>query len=700
MTAGSSTPFISDHFAAFPNVINSGGTAITTSLCASDPCDPVTDAATAEYQISQADNIVVVVGHTTSDGGEGTDRTTVALPRMQAELIKNSIAPLAAKYHKKIVVWIQAKTMVDLSLFKDLPQVGAIVWTSFDGMYQGEAMASLLYNDTVTLEDGRTAVANFSGKLPLTWYSNVDAQLGPAAAPTRAIEDYRMTKAEGALCGRTYLYYQVSSDCAAPDYVFGQGLSYSHFAYGAPTLSSSTITPNQSVTVSVPVSNQDPNHPGKAVVEVYAKAPTGANGNDRPLKQLKGFAKSGLITAGTPETVQVTIAAGDLWFWDDVHHRKIFPTGDWTIMAGPSSADADLQPVTVTVTGQRTAGVDVVSAQPDGTELGLDTPDNRINAQLSVTKHDMSFWNLSDPALAVKYTSSDPSVATVDATGAVAPVSTGAALITATATADGESRSTTFPVVVTSGAPDATGTKFPNTHTSRIDFGDINVPFDRASSGIQLSASLVPAAPGTTYSYQIAPMDTNTAGASVTQAGVLTMSTVGHVRVTVTATASGVKTSESALIRAVVQQNGTVGGTVPATLSLTLGPPAQFGAFTPGVQKTYTASTTANVISTAGDALLSVADPDTNPASVGHLVNGTFVMPQPLQARARNASNTGTAFNNVGSSASPLNLLTWSAPVSNDALTLDFSQLVNANDALRTGSYAKTLTFTLSTTTP
>ena len=421
VTAGSSTPFLSDRFAAFPDVLDSGGTAITTSLCSSDPCDPVTDAATAEYRISQADNIVVVVGHTTSDGGEGTDRSTVVMPRMQAELIKNSIAPLAAKYHKKIVVWIQGKTMVDVSQFKDLPELGAIVWSSFDGMYQGEAMAALLYNDTVTLEDGRTAVANFSGKLPLTWYSNVDAQLGPAAAPTRAIEDYRMTKAEGAACGRTYLYYQVGPNCAAPDYVFGQGLSYSQFVYGTPTLSSATIAPDQSVTVSVTVSNQDPSHPGKAVVEVYAKAPTGANGDDRPLKQLKGFAKSGLIAAGTPETVQVTIGAGDLWFWDDVHHRKIFPTGDWTIMAGPSSADADLKPVTLTVIGQRTAGVEVVSAQPDGTELSLDTPDNRINAQLSVTKHDMSFWDLTDRALAVKYTSSDPSVATVDATGAVTP---------------------------------------------------------------------------------------------------------------------------------------------------------------------------------------------------------------------------------------------------------------------------------------
>ncbi len=62
------------------------------------------------------------------------------------------------------------------------------------------------------------------------------------------------------------------------------------------------------------------------------------------------------------------------------------------------------------------------------------------------------------------------------------------------------------------------------------------------------------------------------------------------------------------------------------------------------------------MISTAGDALLSVADPSS--FGTGHLVNGTFILPQPLQARARNAANTGTAYNNVGSSASPLNLLT------------------------------------------
>ena len=56
---------------------------------------------------------------------------------------------------------------------------------------------------------------------------------------------------------------------------------------------------------------------------------------------------------------------------------------------------------------------------------------------------------------------------------------------------------------------------------------------------------------------------------------------------------------------ATVDTPGGAGGTVPATLALTLGPPATFGAFTPGVAKDYTATTTANVISSAGDATLS-----------------------------------------------------------------------------------------------
>ncbi|HWK29345.1 MAG TPA: alpha/beta hydrolase-fold protein [Solirubrobacter sp.] len=118
---------------------------------------------------------------------------------------------------------------------------------------------------------------------------------------------------------------------------------------------------------------------------------------------------------------------------------------------------------------------------------------------------------------------------------------------------------------------------------------------------------------------------------------------------------------------------GDVSGTVPATLSLVLGAPASFGAFTPGLTQDYTATTPATVVSTAGDAALTVSDP-------GHLTNGAFSLPSPLSIEFSKAA--------------------WSAPVSNDNVTITFKQHIDASDALRTGAYTKTLTFTLATTTP
>ena len=141
---------------------------------------------------------------------------------------------------------------------------------------------------------------------------------------------------------------------------------------------------------------------------------------------------------------------------------------------------------------------------------------------------------------------------------------------------------------------------------------------------------------------------------------------------------------------------GPVGGTVPATLSLALGTPASFGAFTPGVARDYTGSMSANVVSTAGDATLAVADPDTN--APGHLVNGAFSLPSALQASASSPAGAGGATAPIG--ASPLTLLTYAAPVSNDPVSISFLQHIGATDPLRTGSYSKTLTFTLSTDQP
>ena len=91
------------------------------------------------------------------------------------------------------------------------------------------------------------------------------------------------------------------------------------------------------------------------------------------------------------------------------------------------------------------------------------------------------------------------------------------------------------------------------------------------------------------------------------------------------------------------------------------------------VDREYIATSTATVTSTAGDAALSVSEP-------GHLANGAFTLPQPL--RVEIAPDT------------------WSGPVSNATSALTFRQRISATDALRTGTYSRTLTFTLSTTNP
>ena len=151
------------------------------------------------------------------------------------------------------------------------------------------------------------------------------------------------------------------------------------------------------------------------------------------------------------------------------------------------------------------------------------------------------------------------------------------------------------------------------------------------------------------------------------------------------------------LLVAADDADGGAGGTVPATLSLTLGAAASFGAFARCLPKDYTASTTANVISTAGNALLTVSDAGTNP---GQLQNGTFFLPQKLQASASSMGGTAAAGGVVGGPSAPTSLLSYGGPVSNDSVVVSFKQSIGATDALRTGAYGKPLTFTLSTTQP
>lgn len=181
----------------------------------------------------------------------------------------------------------------------------------------------------------------------------------------------------------------------------------------------------------------------------------------------------------------------------------------------------------------------------------------------------------------------------------------------------------------------------------------------------------------------------------------LDTSTVGSSYITVTARDAAGTTAVSQSSYSVTE-TGTDPGNVPATLNLNLGTPTAFAPFVPGLTKDYFATLNAQIVSTAGDLTLTVNDAGTT--NVGKLVNGTHALPQPVQAGAVKVPATGTppapsSYAPLGGPSNPTTLLTYDGPVSGSA-AITFKQPVAETDALRTGSYTKTLTFTISTTTP
>jgi hypothetical protein len=161
---------------------------------------------------------------------------------------------------------------------------------------------------------------------------------------------------------------------------------------------------------------------------------------------------------------------------------------------------------------------------------------------------------------------------------------------------------------------------------------------------------------------------------------------------------AGNSNSASATYNVVESDDGSVGGQTPPTLTLTLGPAGAFAPFIPGVARSYTTTATARVITSSLDATLSVADPSA--VQTGHLVNGSYSLSQPLEiAATKDSAQLPTATTPVGTSSSPTMLLTYAGPA-NETDTVLFKQPILETDALRTGAYAKTLTFTLSTTNP
>ena len=135
-------------------------------------------------------------------------------------------------------------------------------------------------------------------------------------------------------------------------------------------------------------------------------------------------------------------------------------------------------------------------------------------------------------------------------------------------------------------------------------------------------------------------------------------------------------------------------------LSLTLGAAPSFGAFAPATARNYDATGSATVVSTAGNATLSVTDAThdrSGPPGQRHVLAAAGAA-GPRQQRGQHRHGVPSLSETAGT---PVDLLTYTGPTAGaDPVTLGFRQAIGATDPLRAGSYSKTLTFTLSTTTP
>ena len=221
-------------------------------------------------------------------GFNGGDRTSLALPEAQQEMLE----AVKAAGKPLIVVYMTGGEISDPWVDA---HADAVLQAWYPGVMGGQAIADTL--------SGKN---NPSGRLPYTVYADV-GELPP-------FEDYAMR-------GRTYRYFD-----GKVLHPFGQGLSYTSFAYADPALSSAAVKAGDALNASVRVSNTGARD-GDEVVELYVKRP-GAAG--RPV--LAGFARVAL-KAGERRTVSLPLDARALSQVDKDGNRKVV-AGDYEISLG------------------------------------------------------------------------------------------------------------------------------------------------------------------------------------------------------------------------------------------------------------------------------------------------------------------------------------------------------------------------------
>lgn len=393
----------------------------------------------ADYIIAYAATIPKQNGLGTQDASESNDRKSIDLPAHEGHV--QAIAD-AGDYADKTIVAMSTVGQMNVDPFKD--KCAAILWTSYNGQTQGEALGKVL-----------TGAVNPSGRLSTTWYAPSDLEkmpLGSERIKDNTINaEYYYTSYEIAQAdnypGRTYQYYSGNAV-----YPFGYGKSYTDFAFSNISIDKTSVDANGTVTISADVENTG-SVAGTAIPQLYITVP-GADGKTLPLKQLKGFERVDL-QAGEKKTVTFMLNIADVNFYDEQTMKNYVVNGEYTAKVASNADDAGLT-VKFNVTGTLSDELKNVTAVPSGIRLigikdgekvvGVNSIDAGASAALANDNVINDLSEMTDAA--VTYTSSNPNVASVTDGGAVTVgTSEGTATITVSVTRNGVTKTDSFPVV-------------------------------------------------------------------------------------------------------------------------------------------------------------------------------------------------------------------------------------------------------------
>ena len=246
--------------------------------------DPEKALADAVAAAKAADVVILCLGEHYLQTGEATSRTELSLPENQMELF---CAVRAANPNVAVVLFNGRPLLLD-ELSRD---AAAILEAWFPGTEGGHAILDLL-----------TGTKNPSGKLPMTFPRNMGQ-----------IPIYYNHFSTGRPLTGTDPQRFVSKYTDAPNtplFPFGYGLSYTKFSYSDVSLSSDSLTSEDSITASVQLKNTGA-CTGTEVVQLYIQDV--AASTVRPVRELKGFTRI-TLTPGETQTVSFRISEAELAF--------------------------------------------------------------------------------------------------------------------------------------------------------------------------------------------------------------------------------------------------------------------------------------------------------------------------------------------------------------------------------------------------